>query len=305
MCFGVSLSLHSVLCAWLSVSFHIASRDRFFVRGPVEMRSRTPLSCVVSPECEEQEEEAVREVGPGDEGSEEDTPHVICHLRPPEGPAVAYKSRASLSSEVLKAQGWTRRETSGRHSYVFTRGYRVMKIVRDGTLTKAEFCRTVQDRLLRLDRILRILGRCAPVVHYAKVCDWNDHPAMVIVMRHAGSVNRPVPGVSDAHVARAAERMCETNVFSLDLYTDSGRVNTGNLAFALVPARGGVLNIRFLDVDETHFFVSTDRAEEQDMRTMWKHIIRRCLHMPTDPFDWSVFERIRCGVRPLDLTPSE
>lgn len=203
-----------------------------------------------------------------------------------------------LSTERLVQRGWQRRLTSGRNSFIFTKQDRVLKVVKNQSAL--EFCDSFFERVSRIRGLQRRLGNLSPRIYHIKACAWNSSPALVLVMKHMGETRPRLPEVTDGQIERIVSVLVKTKVFSTDVYTDSMKVNHGNLAFRFSP-KSRNLHVSFLDVDAVENYYDVSAIPESTMHDLWTSIIHVCLRrIPQPPLpSWKEYERIRRQMIPL------
>lgn len=201
-----------------------------------------------------------------------------------------------LDDDILRANGWQRKKTGGANSIIYTKLNSYLKICKghDATFAVNTFCKMMSTRMVDIRSLQKTLGQHAPRIQFLQVCPWNTKPYLVMMMQDAGIVHTPMPYVKDEQIVAAAYEMADCNVFSSDLITDSGHVNTGNLAFRLTPG-GRKLKVAFLDLDDVSQYCWIDekglrreltqrRLKKEthddvfDMVDVWIFVIRTCLH---------------------------
>ena len=192
-----------------------------------------------------------------------------------------------LTSTSLHKHGWRYTETPGRNSFIYMKRHRVLKISKHFEV-RDSYCPHVSRRIREIRILLYALRPMVPHVHHVKICNFNDDPALAIVMDRVGEDVRG--RVTTSAIQSAAHRMTRHGVFSTDIVTDSVRVNRGNLAFSLTPKRMR-LNVFFLDFDATENFVDTRNVPFASMFRIWYKVLCVCLDVPVDPISYDEYEQ--------------
>jgi hypothetical protein len=105
-----------------------------------------------------------------------------------------------------------------------------------------------------------------------------------MMMNDAGIVNKDIHSVTNRHIHNAAVEMATSRVYSHDLHTRDGHINTGNIAFRMTPQKQK-LNVVFLDLDDVAQYQDTSNVPQQELIYLWTFLIRKCLKRPTPELD--------------------
>lgn len=202
-----------------------------------------------------------------------------------------------MTSETLEKIGWTRMQTSGRNSYIFKRRYWILKIVKHYT-ARNSYCRSVLPLVERIQLLCDNMGSFAPRVRSVRICDWNGEPALALMMRDEGDTQVDLPSVTETQIRSVVQRLVRSGIMSLDIVTETARINTGNLAFRLSPA-GRTLTVRFLDVDVPENFMNTTLVPAPVLERVWDAVVRACLQRPYDPISYADLDALSSAWTPL------
>lgn len=194
--------------------------------------------------------------------------------------------KTSMTSEILAREGWQRATTTGRNSYIFRRRNWVLKIVKHYTARNA-YCRSVDGAARQIRLLCDNMGSLAPRVKHIRVCNWNDDPALTLLMRDEGETHVSLPSVTDAHIRSTVQRLIHCGIMSSDIITETGTVNTGNLAFRLTSPGRRLLIVRFLDVDVPSNFMNTTNVPQNLLERVWYTVVCVCLRRPVEPLSYA------------------
>ena len=199
-----------------------------------------------------------------------------------------------ITKTVLEELGWKEKETSGRNSYIYEKGNKVIKIVKSDYFIRnynyfdGEFCENAPKIIKKIKAVHELLKGHVPKLHHVKVCNY-DGPRLFLLMEKAGIVNEKMENVKESQISNAANEMVNLGVFSTDIYTDN-KVNTGNLAFTIYRNK---LRVKFLDIDDITQYVFTDKVDDEQMYNLWWYVINVCLHRKVEPFSQMEYSRIK------------
>ena len=205
-----------------------------------------------------------------------------------------------LNHERLMKNGWQLKDTGGANSVIYVHTPSYLKISKgpSARLDTLAFCQRANNHIRKIRSLKEKLGSFAPRIHYLQVCGWNESPHLIMMMNDAGIVNKNIPDVTDKHITAAAFEMVHSGVYSYDLYTRDGRMNTGNIAFRLTPKKKK-LNVMFLDLDDVSQYQDTTNVPAHDLLYLWKFIIYKCLRRPTEELDLRRFYHMSQRFVPL------
>lgn len=227
---------------------------------------------------------------PGSSIGDDEEYDSVCNARlNPRG--INVMCRNDVSHRALENRGWVRLRTSGANSFIYRKGTKILK-VRKSHILRRYFCENVFVVMENIRRVHRFLGMLVPRLYHLKVCARSGEPAIMIVMQNAGVVNAPMPEVSSEQIEATSRAMVSHGIFSRDVFTETLKVNVGNLAFRLTKERK-ILRVTFLDFDDVNQFVWTQRCDDVLMQRLWSHVIRRCLHLPSQGITYEEWNALR------------
>lgn len=205
--------------------------------------------------------------------------------------------RDGMTVDGLEKSGWERVRTSGRNSYIFKRKGWILKVVKHYA-ARNYYCYGIEEMMYRIRLLCDSMGPLAPRVKQTRVCNWNNDPALALLMRDEGKTHVSLPSITDAQVRSVVWRLIRSEIMSRDILTDTVKVNTGNLVFQL-SAKGRRLSVRFLDVDVPENFVSTANVPLDLLERVWYKIVNICLHRPTEPITYAEADELSSLWTPL------
>lgn len=171
---------------------------------------------------------------------------------------------------TLEQHGWGYKKTTGQNSLIFQKGNLVLKIVKQDTLFRNEFCEGVPTFLHRFWRLQKRLKEFAPHVIFVNPCKYaNGESRMAIVMQHAGEL-RPKVLPTAIQLHDLVMRLVATHVFSTDIVSDDGKINYGNILFK-------ENSMTIIDTDDLDKFVSTKHVDFEIMYQVWTYTLIHCL----------------------------
>lgn len=207
------------------------------------------------------------------------------------------RCRTGMSKKSLEGDGWTRVQTTGRNSYIYKRKHWVLKIVKHYT-ARNSYCRSVLPRVERIQLLCDNMGSYAPRVRTVRVCDWEGEPALALLMRDEGDTQVALPSVTETQIRSVVQRLVRSGIMSLDIVTETARINTGNLVFRLSP-KGRTLTVRFLDVDVPENFMNTTLVPLETLERVWDKVVRACLQRSHEPVTYEELSILYSAWTPL------